>query len=87
MVFSDEFLGYQRNTLGSITDKRWTAMDYHYSSNKNEWQNYKPEYVEVKDGKLLLTLDDKPSSGRTQKYLLLLYAQIPHLTIADRPCI
>lgn len=42
-------------------DVRWTAMDFHYSSDKNEWQNYKPEQVTVDNGHLLLTLEDKGS--------------------------
>ena len=65
LVFSDEFSdkNYPKGVLGSPQDTRWTSMDYHYSSDLNEWQNYKPENVEVQDGKLLLTLEDKWSSG------------------------
>lgn len=63
LVFSDEFSSYSSGTLGGAADLRWTAMDFHYSSDKNEWQNYKPEQVKVEDGKLLLTLEDKNSTG------------------------
>lgn len=63
LVFSDEFNSYPGGLLGTPGDVRWTAMDFHYSSDKNEWQNYKPEQVTVQDGQLLLTLEDKNSSG------------------------
>jgi hypothetical protein len=62
-VFSDEFTSYPGGLLGTPGDVRWTAMDFHYSSDKNEWQNYKPEQVMVQDGQLLLILEDKNSSG------------------------
>lgn len=63
LVFSDEFTSYPGGLLGTPGDVRWTAMDFHYSSDKNEWQNYKPEQVMVQDGQLLLILDDKNSSA------------------------
>jgi hypothetical protein len=64
LVFSDEFEGYSSTAaLGSPSDIRWTSMDYHYSSDKNEWQNYKPEQVTVSNGQLLLTMEDKNSTG------------------------
>jgi hypothetical protein len=65
LVFSDEFEGYTSGVgaLGGPNDIRWTSMDYHYSSDKNEWQNYKPEQVTVEGGALLLTMEDKNSTG------------------------
>jgi hypothetical protein len=71
LVFSDEFSSYSSGTLGTPNDVRWTAMDFHYSSDKNEWQNYKPEQVTVDNGHLLLTLEDKGSMGKPAVLLLL----------------
>jgi hypothetical protein len=40
-------------------------MDYHYSSDKNELQNYKPENVVVdgEKGELHLIMENKTSTG------------------------
>lgn len=64
-MFSDEFSSYGSAELGTPADVRWTAMDYHYSSDKNELQNYKPENVVVdgEKGELLLIMTNTSSTG------------------------
>jgi hypothetical protein len=82
LVFSDEFSSYGSAELGTPADVRWTSMDYHYSSDKNEQQNYKPENVVVdkEKGALHLIMTNSTSTGevlglqgRTYRTMLCMY--------------
>lgn len=61
-MFSDEFSDASR-PLGTPRDARWTAVDMYYSSDFKEYQNYKPDHVEIADGALRITLDANDTEG------------------------
>lgn len=63
-MFSDEFSRTQRNFIGQMGDRTWTAMDMYYSSDFSEEQNYKPEQVTIKNGALHLTMINETTDGK-----------------------